>query len=64
MYFFSFSEEKKYQKEELFSKILSVSTVETVDEGRCHFKPCQLLKKLDQNFLLATVPLAAFEYFR
>ena len=34
LFFFSFSEEKKKQKEELFSKVLGVSTVATVDSGR------------------------------
>ena len=29
---------------------MGVSTSAEVDEGRCPFEPCELLKKLDQNF--------------
>ncbi len=39
-----------------FSEVLGVSTSAEVDEGRRPFKPCQLLKKLDQNFYTCNSP--------
>jgi len=31
-------------------RVLGISTSADVDEGLCPLNPCQLLKKLDQNF--------------
>ena len=36
---------------------MGVSTSEEVDEGLCPFDPCELLKKLDQNFSTCNSPL-------
>jgi len=46
---FSFSEEKR-SKKGTFPEVLGISTSSEVDEGLCPLNPCQLLKKLDQNF--------------
>ena len=41
-------------KKGTFSDVLGISTSADVDEGLCPLNPCELLKKLDQNFILAT----------
>ncbi|MBQ2725699.1 MAG: hypothetical protein IJF78_08335, partial [Clostridia bacterium] len=52
---FSFSEEKR-SKKGTFSCVLSVSTSAEVDEGLCPLNPCELLKKLEQNFYTCDSP--------
>ena len=54
---------KKRNLQHAFFEILGVSTVATVDEGLCPLNPCELLKKLDQNFLSAAVLFSLLEKF-
>ena len=37
-------------KKGTFSCVLSISSSAELDQGRCPLDPCELLKKLDQNF--------------
>jgi len=54
---------KKEAKKGTLSDVLGVSSSAELDEGLCPFEPCQLLKKLDQNFWTCDSPLCRYHFF-